>query len=253
MKINQITWLALICTTLVLSTASVASAEKKEIEPRALEVLKDMSEYLQGAKQFTFEAETFYDQVLEGGQKIRYNAAVNVSIKRPKGFQVDLSGDLKERSIYYDGKQLSLHDPILNFYVTKETKSSIDGALKHIAKEFDVVPPLSEFLLSDPYKALIDDVQSGMYVGYHQIHGKFVHHLAFTQEDVDWEIWIEDGKMLVPRMLVITYKKIESSPQYTAMITDWDFNVRLPDSLFSFAAPVDAIKIDFLTAQSQEE
>ena len=32
------------------------------------------------------------------------------------------------------------------------------------------------------------------------------HHLFVQQHDFDWEIWIEDGRVLVPRKLVLDFK-----------------------------------------------
>ena len=231
-------------------TASTVLAEDESapgIDPYADQILKQMSEYLKSEEQFTYQSEVFFDVVLEGGQKIRYNAHVAVSVNRPNGFHVKFDGDLVKKRIFYDGESLSIYNPDLKFYARVDAKPTIDDTINHIGEKLGITPPLSDFILSDPYKALMSEVQSATYVGQHELHGMDVHHLAFTQEDIDWEIWIENGKMMVPRMMVITYKNVESSPQYTAIMYDWDLAVRLPDSLFSFSAPEDVNKIEFLS------
>ena len=54
-------------------------------------------------------------------------------------------------------------------------------------------------------------------------------------------------------MITITYKNIESSPQYTAILLDWDFYPRTADSFFTFVPPEGAAKVDFLTNEKLKE
>lgn len=241
----------MIFSMLVLFMTSSQIYAQDKIDPRADQILKEMSEYLKGADQFALKSDIFFDQVLESGQKIRYTADVDASVKRPNKFQSIYNGDLTKRRVWYDGKSLTVFQPDLNFYATADTKPTIDQTVEYIDKELGLTPPLCDFILSNPYKALIKNVKAGYYLGQNQLHGYTVHHLAFTQEDIDWEIWIEAGKKLVPRMLVITYKKAKSSPQYTALMYEWDFSVRLPDSLFTATIPQDTQKIEFLSASKK--
>ena len=73
--------------------------------------------------------------------------------------------------------------------------------------------------------------------------------MALSQEDIDWQIWIEEGERLLPRKLTITYKKLPGSPQYTAVLSDWNFSVSLEDGEFIFNPPADAERIEFLTTR----
>ncbi len=68
-------------------------------------------------------------------------------------------------------------------------------------------------------------------------------HLAFTQTNIDWQIWIEDGAKPVPRKFLITYKDEPGSPQFTALFSNWDFETKLPDFVFKFEPPAGASKI----------
>jgi hypothetical protein len=227
-----------------------AEEKEKNIDSKAEWILRQMSEYLAGAEQFTYHADHSFDVVLETGQKLMYTASSEASVRRPDRFQVNIKGDLRNLRFWYDGKTVTLFEPKLNFYAITEAPPHIDAALDHAAAEFGITAPAADLVLSDPYAALIGKVQSGFYAGLHEIFGVKCHHLAFTQEDIDWQIWIEDGRMVVPRMLVLTYKKVEGSPQYTAVISDWNLTPRLPDSLFTFLAPEGAQQIRILPIDS---
>jgi hypothetical protein len=43
---------------------------------------------------------------------------------------------------------------------------------------------------------------------------------------------------------VITYKAMPGQPQYTAVFSDWDLSVSLPDEQFVFTPPDGATKVD---------
>ncbi len=184
------------------------------------------------------------DQTISTGQKLMYTASSDVSVRRPDRFQVNLKGDLKNLRFWYDGKSITLLHRKENFYGVADSPSTIDDALEHVATRFGITAPLSDFALSDPYEAMMQNVQTGFYVGLHEVRGVRCHHLAFTQEDIDWQVWIEDGRMLVPRMLVITYKNVKGSPQYAAFLSEWDLSLRLPDSLLTFTPPEGAKQIE---------
>ncbi len=77
-------------------------------------------------------------------------------------------------------------------------------------------------------------------------------HLAFVQDEIDWQIWIQAGPRPVPRKLVITYKNEPGSPQYVARLFGWDFQPRLAEEFATFHAPAGSDQIDFLPAELAE-
>jgi hypothetical protein len=68
-------------------------------------------------------------------------------------------------------------------------------------------------------------------------------HLAFSQNNIDWQVWIENGARPVPRKFVITYKDEPDSPEFTAIFSNWDFTTQLPDFVFKFDPPPGSAKI----------
>jgi hypothetical protein len=108
---------------------------------------------------------------------------------------------------------------------------------------------LSDFVTGSFYEGVTSNIETGDYLGLHQVGDRLCHHLAFTQSNIDWQIWIADGYEVVPCKLVITYKNLPESPQYTAYFSDWDFAPRLPDRLFNFV-PTDGVgQIEFVPRQ----
>jgi len=111
--------------------------------------------------------------------------------------------------------------------------------------------PLEDLVVSDPYQNVIHRISSGTDIGPVTVLGVPCEHLAFSLEKVDWQIWIEQGTVPVPRKIVITYKDEEGSPEYTAILSHWDFQTQLPDAVFSFEPAKDVTKIDVAGIKSK--
>ena len=234
----------------------VASAPSEQEEPivesRARSILQAMGEYLKTAKTFTFHAEITHEEVLESGRKLQYSASNNIMVRRPNRIRADYWGDLRKNSFWYDGKNVTILYTDKNLYSTFSAPKAIDEACDFAMEKYGLSIPIADLVYSDPYAVLIENVRSGFYEGLHMVNGVRCHHLAFTQENIDWQIWIEDGPQAVPRKVVITHKDLPGGPQYIAVLSDWDFSVRLPDILFTFEAPDDAEQIEFLEVQEEE-
>lgn len=224
-----------------------ALAEKGPvIEPRVEQLLKETAEYLKAAKEFTFHAEITIDDVLPTGHLIQYAASQDVSVKRPNKARSVYRGDLRNSDSWYDGKTYSFLNLDRNLYSSWDAPSDIDSLLARLREELGIRIPLSTLLHADPYPSWMEGTMAGTYAGKHLVNGVPCHHLVLTQEDVDVQVWIEEGKKLVIRKVVITFKDIEQAPQFTALLTEWDFSPRLPDLLFTFVPPPDADKIKII-------
>ncbi len=226
------------------------------IGPRAELILRAMSDYMKSVEQFSFRGKISFDDTLPTGQKLQYSAEIKTAVRRPDRVYAERLGDMGNKRFWYDGKRAILVDGSLGVYATVEDVPGELGALMdHLVEKYDFSPPLADLVYPDIYEALIEEVQFGFYVGLHDVEGVRCHHLAFVTKYIDWQIWIEDGLQMVPRKILITYKALPESPQYQAILTDWDLDARLPDVLFEVevAALANLDKIAFLTEVDLEE
>ncbi len=235
-----------------LLSALPGAAEDKAppIEPKADKVLKQMSDYLAGLKQFTLEGEEFFDEILDNGQKLQFSHQRKATVSRPSKVLAEFKGDLADRVFTFNGETAVLFDRDKNVYSVLPFKGTIDGLIDTLHDKYGFSVPLSDLILSDPYKVLTREVTSGSYVGTHNVGGVKCHHLAFTQKLVDWQIWIDAGEKPLPRKLIITQKQVRGEPQYTAVLPRWDTAPKVMDSMFDFTPPKGARKIDFLKPQA---
>ena len=188
--------------------------------------LREMSDFLTSATSFGFTIHELADEV-EDGLRIQYSNRRSIVVRRPDRIAGEAAGDLLNRAFWYDGKSFSLLDREHNSYFRTQAPGTIDALLDDLAKRFEVVLPLAELLSEDIYSTLTRHVDDARYMGLHQVRGVGCHHLVFTQEP--------------------------GIPQYTAVMSAWDFTIDAPDELFQFTPPEGARKIDLSLAQKTLE
>jgi hypothetical protein len=234
-----------IAASLLLLAAGCASAqEQTNLSPRADRELRSAFHFLEKTPAFSLTAEIWREHVDEAGQKIQFSRTVTMDVKRPDGLRLEITSPNTARGFWYDGKTLTVLDRKHNFFSTTAMPATLDKTVDAAHDQFGIDLPLIDLALSDPYKNAVAKVTGGKYFGIAPVLGVLCHHLAFTQENVDWQVWIEDGPQPLIRKFVITQKNEPGAPEFTALITRWNVSDRIADSDFIFNQPKGAAKIE---------
>lgn len=227
--------------------AAPAAPPPAVIEPEAAAALKRSSEFLQTLKSFSIRVDSSTDEVLDSGQKVQFGSLADISVVKPNQLRVDVIDDEKQRQFYYDGRTLTVYGKLVNYYASVSAPKTIKEMLVFAETKYGLEWPLADLLAPE---SLADNVKSGFYVGKGRVRGVLCDHYAFRQDDVDWQIWIQEGKTPLPRKIVITTKSEEGAPQYEAVLS-WNLSPRLTDSVFRFVPPKRAEKIVFRELEVQ--
>jgi hypothetical protein len=243
-------WVVAAALVLAAPTGDAAApAAEPSPPPSSREVLRSMSETLQAAQRMSFHVELNFDEVLDDGQKVQYAGAADVKLRKPNGLSVDYRDDLSAKQLWYDGKSLTLYDPGAGVYATAAAPPDVEQAVDQFERDYGVFLPLSEIVIGDPYQKALDRAVSGKYLGIHDVDGTPCHHVAFVGENLDFQLWVDQGKKAVPRKVVVTYKLEPGSPQYMANLMDWNLDAKLSDSDFEKRVPADAVATEFLAIE----
>jgi len=251
---------SLIASTALLAIAmlSATAADKPAddapaVDPQAIAILKHAVDKLAGSKQFTVSAEIWEDTELEEGGRAQFTRIADIKVRRPDRAQVSIKTSSPKRSFYYDGKSFTLMDHRKNFFGTVAAPATIDETLAKLSDDYGVDIPIDDLLLSRPFGNGGENAKFAQYLGVEPVLGVACHHVAFQNEAIDWQAWVEEGPVAVVRKVVITSKQEEGSPQLTAILTGWDFATELPDFVFQFDPPADAAKIEFVRSDEAEK
>ena len=250
-------WLRLALTAVasmgLTAIAAPPADVKPAIDPQANELLLRMSDYLTQAQFFSVSAEVWQDVQLGSGQQVQAGRTIDLQVRRPNRLHTEVRSTRRNRSLNYDGKSITLLDRVQNFYGSIPALATLDEALDLASERFGITLPLEDIIVTDPYQSAMGKVTSGILLGPVTVLGVPCEHLAFSLENIDWQIWIEEGARPVPRKIVITYKDEEGSPQYTAILSNWDFQTKLPDFVFKFDPPAGAKEITVAEIKSKDE
>jgi hypothetical protein len=223
------------------------------VSPRALRILNGACEVLSSANAFTYHAEINFDSVLPSYVKLQFAAEMEVAIQRPDHLPVSYASDLGGKRVWYDGKSVTVLDLAHMTYATVAAPARIDQMLVRFAREKNVSLPLEGFDFSKPCERIRPDLIHGTYVGVGDVDGVDCDHLAFIQKGSDWQIWIDREKWPLVRKIVITYKAQPMAPQYSAVLSRWNFKPRFPAGFFKPQIPKNAMRIKFIESEEKRK
>ena len=225
--------------------AGAFAVQAAGIDPQAEKLLKASTDFVAAQKVFSVDTRATLEAVLESGQKIQFDNAARATVRRPDKLRAERVGDLVDQVFYYDGKSLTLHNPVEKFYATVAAPGTIEEMLDLAREKLGIVAPAGDLLYRNAFEILMTDVTDGIVIGKAKIEGVRCDHLAFRSPYVDWQIWIEDGKRPLPRKLVITSRDVLNQPQFSSVMK-WNLKPKAGNAMFAFKPPKHARKIDFM-------
>ena len=117
---------------------------------------------------------------------------------------------------------------------------------------FGVSMPMADLLSGNPYEVLTRNVKSGRYAGLEEAGDAEYHHLVFTQDNIDWQVWLTTDDATRLHKMVIAYKNMPSVPRYTLRVENATFVSEIAPDTFVFTPPAGAEKIDFHPIKDME-
>jgi hypothetical protein len=222
-----------------------AAAPALTIDPEADGVLRQLSERHKQVKAAVFRLTDTIDDVQADGRKIQYSHVRELTVVRPDKLKVETTGDVTHRTLWKDGKTLTLLDRDKKVYAQLPDPGTIEQAIDMLQEKYGMSMPAADLLSSDLYKTMTAACTAIQYIGLGRVGGEETcHHLAFTGDTVDWQMWITVGDKPMTRRMVITYKRLPGEPQYTMQLLKIEVTNTISDAVFTCEIPKDADKIE---------
>jgi hypothetical protein len=218
------------------ATPAAPALGAPNVDQDALAALERMGAALRARNIFVLTADVTDEDVLNSGEKLQFSGTIEIRAKRPDRFKVSIMSDIKDRQIYYDGKQVTVYAPVLGVYGQFTAPATIAQTLRAARDRYDIELPLADLFTWGTDESAASKLTSGFLVRPEHIGGKACDHYAFRQQNVDWQIWIAADDTALPCKLVITNTEDDSRPQYTAVLR-WNFPNALTEDVFAFRPP----------------
>jgi hypothetical protein len=213
-------------------------------ESDAKQILKSMSDYMAAQKSLSFEYDATLEIITTEDQKLALASSGTVTLNRPDKIRATRSGGFADVEMSFDGKALTILGKNLNLYTQLDVPGTIDHLVNELHETYNRPLPAADLLLSNSYDDLMAGVIDIKDLGSGVIGGVECDYLAFRTKDVDWQIWIGQGKHPYPYRYVVTSKDISGGPQYTVQLRDWKSGGEVAATDFSFKNPTKADKVE---------
>ncbi|NVK42276.1 MAG: DUF2092 domain-containing protein [Oceanospirillaceae bacterium] len=233
MKLHLTAMAALAVAASPLQAAPEVPEGKVMIDPAAEAVLLDVCAWLRQAPSFSVHADISFDEITSDGTRIEYHRQDLVALSRPDKLRIEIEDDRGRRSVYYDGKQMTLYRPANRVYAQVKAPDNLDAALD-LAESEGIEMPMDDLLYSHPCAGIAENLRTGTYGGLHFLDGDLYHHLLLTTDAVDVQLWVANDEVPTIRKAVIAYSGEVGTPLYRAFFSDWNFAPGITDDIFHF-------------------
>jgi hypothetical protein len=210
----------------------------------ALKILKGMSDYLASQKTISLSYDSDVEVLTSELQKIQFASSGQVLLSRPDKLHATRIGGYADVDFVFDGKTASVLGKNINAFIQLDAPGSLDQLVDKLRNEFSVALPGADLLVSNAFEVMSPDVLHAAHIGQGVINGFECEHLAFRNDETDWQLWVQTGNAPIPRKYVITSKTQVAAPQYTLVIRDWKTDAQPNADAFAFKAPEGAKKLD---------
>ncbi len=214
------------------------------IDQRAAEMALKSARFLAAQPTMSFSWFISFDDVVEGRQKLTYVRSGTTVIDRKQGFMARTEREGALRDYFYDGAVFTVASPSQKFYASMPFSGGFDALVKELRERTGAILPLWSIMSENLPNGLLDDVLTADYLGVTLIAGREAHHLAFTEKDEDWQVWVStDENAPLPLMLVGTEKTKFGWPQYRAYLSDWDLAPVIEAGQFKFSPGAEHVRV----------
>ncbi|MGB5310375.1 MAG: DUF2092 domain-containing protein [Arenicellales bacterium] len=240
---------AFMATAAMVAAIAVPSAVHAEtatgVDPAASQMLKSMTDYLGSLQQFSVHTENTLEDLLDSGQRVDIDVSANVIISRPNKLRAERKGVVSQ-TFYYDGKNLTLHDPDVNVYATEPAPGTIEETLDFARESLGLLVPVADLVYRNNYALLMQDVTSAAVLDKTVINGTVCNHLAFHRPDVDFQVWVREGEQPLPCKYVVTDTSTPALISVSTVMSEWNVAPAATDDSFKFVPPEGAMTITFM-------
>jgi hypothetical protein len=222
------------------------NAAVPDLDPKALEILKGMADYLAAAPLFSYRSESNYDVVQPSGVKVEFGASRRVVVARPNRLnsQVQRRDGLRAQLVL-DGKSIWAYEPDENVYAQASQPGDLYESLLFAVSELHIKAPLMGLLSSNFYTNVTSNLIGANDLGEKVVEGVICDHLLLRNDYTDFQLWISTGDKPLLTRIVITYREDAGEPQYRSRLFDWDLSPKRDDDKFTFEPPEGAEQIRF--------
>ncbi|MGB8771370.1 MAG: DUF2092 domain-containing protein [Candidatus Korobacteraceae bacterium] len=228
-----------------------ATPPKPALEPKAIELLKAVSNRLASAHTLSFTAVEIFESPSRQGPPLAYATKTDVTLQRPDKLRVVVSGDGPASEFYYNGKTMMAYAPAENLLAVADAPPTIDAMLEAAYHSAGIFFTFTDLVVADPYKDMSQGLKLAYYVGQsHVIAGTTTDMVAYIDNGVFIQLWIGTEDKL-PRMVRAIFLDDPERLRSQVQFSNWQLDITLPPDTFVLSNAANAKRISFADVHPQ--
>lgn len=252
---RKLRWALLLALGLTFAVAESPKAQpvldSPALQPKAIDLLKAMSDRLAAARSMSFTATITYESPSRLGPPLAYTTRSDVLVQRPNKLRVITPGDGPASEFYLDGESMSAFAPAENLAAVAKAPASIDAALKAAFENAAIYFPFTDIVIADPYAGLAEGLVRAFHVGQSQVvGGTKTEIVAYVSAAVFVQVWIgADDKL--PRKMRAIYAGDLAQLRHDMELSNWQLDPAVAADAFASDKAAKAIRVEFARPDPQ--
>ncbi len=238
-------WIALGVLILLVAVSTDARAQAPAVDPAAVQTLKRMTDFTDGLQQFSVTAQIVVEEMHVSGHRVDYDMSATTTVKRPNKMRAVRTGGLANQRFFYDGKTMTSYDPDKKVYATEKAPDTVEKVITFARETAGVLLPAADLIYRNAFPLMTQDLTQATVVGKAVVGGVRCDHLLFSRPDVDFQVWVSEGKQPFPRKYVVTETATPEKLAITAFLNNWNLAPAVDDAQFKFVPPKGTQAITF--------
>ena len=232
---------------------SPATPPKPDLEPKAIELLKAVSERLAAAHTLSFTAVQLSESPSRQGPPLAYATKSDATLQRPDKLSVITSGDGPASEFYYDGKTMSAYAPAENLLAVADAPPTIDAMLEAAYHSAGIFFNFTDLVVADPYKDMSEGLTLAYYIGQsHVVAGTTTDMVAYIDNGVFIQLWVGSEDKL-PRMARAIFLDDPDHLRGEVEFSNWKLDAPVPSEAFAPSDTANAKRIPFAHLQAEPQ
>ncbi len=226
----------LISVVLLISCSSPNGESSKKYDTRAIKSLDRLTEAIGKLESCSYTLNTMVFKNNETAHAFEHDAYM----RGPDKMHLHSNGKKGRRSYWYNGKEMSYYSFEKNTFDTFDAPNNIVETIDLVNKEYGIDFPAGDFFFPTLADDIITHYNHVLLLEDEVIDGVNCVGILASKEKESVHIWIEKITNLPVKMVL--ENSSASINYYEAAFSNWKLNPVLPDELFEFSPPENALK-----------
>lgn len=234
------------CLFVISGALNAQTDDVPDVDPTAVEIIAQASAFLASHPELSVQWFVSHDTVVDGREKLTETRSGYNLLSRENGLYAYLERGMATREFFFDGATFTVFDVENNAYAQVNFAGGFEELVDRVRSEYNLQLPIWSVLSTRYEGQFLEAAEQAAYLGLTRVGGEVAHHIALSNYDEDWQVWIADDPES-PRLLMLvgTNPYEQGWPQYRAYFTNWDFAPEMEEGVFKFIPNEDSERMSW--------